>query len=200
MGGVLSRNDKGPDVGTLQQQLNCLGPTRLPRLDIDQGYGVLTMARVMEFQKQQGLSVDGAVGPNTAKKLSGKPTTCDKSDAPAGRCILVDLYGMKLTAFKDGKAELNISPIIGGRPKFPSHRGVFQMTSRRLRHHTSSAFPKPHDNMQFALFYNGGEAIHQGSPTTQSHACIHVAPGAAEHVFNWAGKEDVVVIIAKDAP
>src|SRR5438874_2534877 len=62
---LLHLHSKGPSVGDLQKRLNCSNPTRLPRLRTDQEYGVLTMARVMEFQFLKGLEVDGAAGAGT---------------------------------------------------------------------------------------------------------------------------------------
>jgi len=188
------------DVEDLQRRLNCFNPTRLPRLNPDRKYGVLTMARVMEFQFQQGLGVDGIAGPNTLGRLSGGPSNCPVPVPAQGRCIVVDLINGKLIAFKNGTAELRISPIAGGSASDPSDRGVFPMSSRRLRHHTSSQFPIPPGNMDFSLFYNGGEAIHQGPPTVPSHGCIHVGPPFAQQVFNWAGQFDVLVIVVKLRP
>jgi hypothetical protein len=158
------------------------------------------MARVMEFQYQQGLATDGAVGLDTLRALQGTPTSCINAAVPQGRCILVDLIDHRLFAFLNGTAQLKISPIRGGRVGHPSHRGVFQMSSRRLRHHTSTEYPFPPGNMDFALFYNGSEAIHQGPPTVPSHGCIHVGPPSAENLFNWAGQYDIIVIVVKLTP
>ena len=197
MARMLTLNTKGPDVADLQSRLNCRSPTRLPRLSEDKDYGVRTMARVMEFQFRQGLSVDGAVGPKTAAVVSAGPATCTQPTPPKGRCILVDLINRRLLAFDDGAERLRVTPIMGGDVADPSTRGVFQMSSRRLRHHTSGKFPFPPDNMQFALFYNLGEAIHLGPPNEPSHGCIHVGSPHAEHVFSFAGLHDVLVIVVK---
>jgi hypothetical protein len=196
----LSHGMNLPEVEDLQRRLNCSNPTRLPRLAPNPDYDVLTMARVMEFQFRQGLAVDGVAGPKTLSRLSRSPNNCP-SQAPAkGQCILVDLINGELIAFRDGTADLRTSPIKGGSATDPSTRGVFPMTSRRLRHHTSNEFPIPPGNMDFSLFYHGGEAIHQGPGSLESHGCIHVNPPDAEGVFNWAGTHDVLVIVAKLSP
>ena len=191
---------KGSDVENLQRQLNCCDPTRLPRSTPDGGYGVLTMARVMEFQSQQGLGTDGVAGSGTFAKLSGTPTTCPSAAAPKGRCIVVDLINRKLFAFLNGSLTMTSSPIHGGSTQDPSHRGVFVMSNRRLRNHTSSRFPTPVGNMNFAMFYNGGEAIHQGAGDRPSHGCIHVNPPDAERLFNWVAGNDIIVIVVKLTP
>ena len=78
----------GPEVEDLQRRLNGRSPTRLPRLNPDRQYGVLTMARVMEFQFQQSLKVDGTAGPKTFGKLPAAPARSSTPTPPQGRCIL----------------------------------------------------------------------------------------------------------------
>jgi peptidoglycan hydrolase-like protein with peptidoglycan-binding domain len=198
MSRILKIDTRGPDVGDLQRRLNCQTPTRLPRLKPDNHYGVRTMARVMEFQFLRSLTIDGAAGSITLGKLSGGSTVCPNASPPSLRCILVDLINNRLFAFNNGIQQLLIKPIRGGSATDPSTRGVFQMSNRRLRHHTSAEFPDPPDNMQFALFYHKGEAIHMGPPNEPSHGCIHVGEPDAEQVFNFAGpNNDVLVIVVK---
>jgi lipoprotein-anchoring transpeptidase ErfK/SrfK len=108
----------------------------------------------------------------------------------------VDLIDERLRAFENGLTKLDFHPIKGGAPSDPSTRGVFKVF-KRLRHHTSSKFPIPPGNMDFALFFHGAEAIHQGPPTIPSHGCIHVEPSQAERLFNWAGNADIMVIVLK---
>ena len=197
MSGILKFGLTGQDVMDLQRRLNCHSPTKIPLLVTDSNFGVFTMARVMEFQSQQRLSVDGVCGLNTFGRLLGGPTTCSIPANPLGRCILVDLIKRRLFAFLNGVEELRITPIHGGSQSSPSTRGVFPMLPRRLRHYTSSTYTRPPGNMDFSLFYTGVEAIHQGPPNVPSHGCIHVGPPHAERLFNWAGSQDVLVIIVK---
>ena len=55
----------GPPVRSLQGSLNRLAPTGLPRLAEDGAFGLRTLGRVMEFQRQNDLAADGIVGPFT---------------------------------------------------------------------------------------------------------------------------------------
>jgi hypothetical protein len=191
----LQHGDSGPIVQQIQTALNFAGPTRLPRLPIDGQFGALTVARVMEFQFRNNLSTDGVVGPLTNAKLpQDGPGDGRQPDPSQGRSIFVDLYDGELTAYEDGNTALHISPISGGRPGFRSTPGAFQVTSRRLRRHSSSEFPGK-DNMDFSLFYHGGEALHQGNPAVQSHGCIHVPAPHAEELFDWAGSTNILVIV-----
>lgn len=184
----------GPGVIKIQQQLNVASTTRLPRLNTDGAYGALTMGRVMEFQSQEKIGIDGAVGPETQRVLDAEKPV---SAAPSGFCILVDLINNRLRAFQHGGLALDFKPIHGGSATDPSTRGVFKVF-RRERFHTSSKFPIPPGNMDFALFYHGAEALHQGPPTVPSHGCIHVEPSQAEKLFNWAkASRDIMVIVLK---
>lgn len=183
----------GEEVKGLQKQLNEVSTTRLPRLALDTMFDPITMARVMEFQHQMGVSTDGVVGPITGRKLRnhrGRPS------APLGRVVVVDLINDRLRAFENGAQKFDFRPIKGGSLTDPSTRGVFKVY-RRLRNHTSSQYPIPPGNMDFSLFYHRGEALHQGPPTEPSHGCIHVKPSEAAQLFYWAGQVDLMVIVMK---
>lgn len=64
----LKNKSQGPAVGTLQKFLNIYKNTSNK---VDNDYGVSTVTAVKNFQKAQGLTVDGEAGPNTYKKMIG---------------------------------------------------------------------------------------------------------------------------------
>ena len=66
----LKRGDKGPAVTKLQKQLIELG--YLSSGDDDGKYGPKTAMAVMKFQQDNGLYVDGVVGPKTQVKINEK--------------------------------------------------------------------------------------------------------------------------------
>jgi len=196
-GGDLCINTSGNDVQQLQERLNSLDPTRLPRLNSNGRFDVPTKARAMEYQFLQGLVVDGVVGPKTWARLAKAAAAHRTGGTPRGKCILVDLIHSTLISYSSGQPVMTVSPVHGGSPDHPSHAGVFPMSSRRLRQHTSSSYPIPPGNMNFSLFYNGPEALHQGPGSVSSKGCIHVNAPYAEQLFNWAGADDVLVIVVK---
>ena len=70
---ILSIGSRGPEVVTLQQELNRqLYPS--PRLATDGAFGRLTRDAVRAFQRNSGLVIDGLVGPMTRAAL-GMPDT-----------------------------------------------------------------------------------------------------------------------------
>ncbi len=75
----LSSGCTGTDVKNLQLALNSQPPSDLPPLAPDGIFGPKTLARVKEYQANNGLAADGIVGPKTFAALSGaglKPRSC----------------------------------------------------------------------------------------------------------------------------
>ncbi len=68
MGRLIRQGSKGADVRAIQDVLN-FHIRRLTPLDVDGDFGPLTHARLVDFQKSNGLKPDGIVGPNTMGKL-----------------------------------------------------------------------------------------------------------------------------------
>jgi len=62
----LKNKSQGPAVGTLQKFLNIYNNTSNK---MDNDYGVSTETAVKNFQKAQGLTVDGEAGPSTFLKM-----------------------------------------------------------------------------------------------------------------------------------
>lgn len=63
---ILRKGSRGADVKALQSALNATG---LYALDVDGDFGSLTEAAVKDYQKRNGLDVDGLVGSYTRKML-----------------------------------------------------------------------------------------------------------------------------------
>ena len=65
---TLQKGSFGDDVRRVQQVLNRVIPVA-PQLVVDGNFGSKTQARVIEFQKKNGLAADGIVGPKTSTAL-----------------------------------------------------------------------------------------------------------------------------------
>jgi peptidoglycan hydrolase-like protein with peptidoglycan-binding domain len=101
---TLKHGDSGLSVEQLQAALNLADLTRLPRLTVDGQFNGFTVARVMEFQSLNGLTVDGVVGPQTNGRLPQAASENQQSSSPPiGRSILADLYGRVLNAYDTRK-------------------------------------------------------------------------------------------------
>ena len=82
---LLIRGSVGPEVREMQNDLNRVGVT----VDVDGIYGHTTEQAVRTFQASNGLTVDGAAGPNTQQKLAEciaalpEPAADPAADPPA---------------------------------------------------------------------------------------------------------------------
>jgi mannan endo-1,4-beta-mannosidase len=92
---TLIEGSTGDDVSYLQERLNSLPPTLLPPLVVDGDFTAQTKERVEEFQSNNGLMVDGNVGPFTWTKLLGHATTTSSGFFVLGR-YLYDRLGVKV--------------------------------------------------------------------------------------------------------
>ena len=72
----------GETVKQLQQALNQVGYS----LDVDGGFGEKTRAAVLDYQRKNGLRVDGVAGSETMGSLLARLTRLPQAPAPAVRC------------------------------------------------------------------------------------------------------------------
>lgn len=127
---MLTYPSQGTDVQTLQTRLNEKPPTKLPKLVVDGIFGLKTLARVKEFQTNQGLVSDGIVGPKTWEKLLEQnqvivpPYTdfiCGTADSNNGS--IASFIQQQFVAFRQSSAaptvRMGFAPrrsIVGGAP------------------------------------------------------------------------------------
>jgi peptidoglycan hydrolase-like protein with peptidoglycan-binding domain len=79
----LQTGDTGPDVTSIQKILVAKGLLKMPKGEGFGYFGGLTKAAVMAFQKSQGISRTGVVGPKTRAALLFGSTSTNSSVAPA---------------------------------------------------------------------------------------------------------------------
>ena len=84
---VLRRGMNGPSIAQVQERLNELGAN--PRLATDGNFGPLTEAAVIAFQRANGLTADGVVGPNTWNALFSR-NPIPPGPPPSSRTIVID--------------------------------------------------------------------------------------------------------------
>jgi hypothetical protein len=102
---TLTIGSTGAAVKTLQSRLNFHLPTNLAMLSVDGLFGPKTLARVKEFQNNNGLTVDGIAGPKTWGKLppfdeaSAPPLTgCDCATCDPKNAEFVAMLGVQFAA------------------------------------------------------------------------------------------------------
>lgn len=99
--GLLRRGSSGPAVADLQTQLAALGYAPGP---IDGQYGPLTEASVRRFQADHGCAVDGIVGNETRRALSGAVP------APSGGLLAQGSQGPEVARLQTALRDAGFDP------------------------------------------------------------------------------------------
>lgn len=120
------------EVGTIQQTLNSRGFAAGP---VDNIYGPSTASAVRNFQVQNGLLVDGVVGPNTATAMGlSAGISCGTSTPPVSGTsytVTASALNVRATASTAGQVittlprgtQVNVSSVQGGWAKLAGQAG-----------------------------------------------------------------------------
>ncbi|MBI3943383.1 MAG: cellulase family glycosylhydrolase [Chloroflexi bacterium] len=92
---TLRPGDTGPDMVLLQSTLNVRPSSALPPLVVDGYYGPITLARVKEFERHNGLRASSIVGPVVWRKLLQEAPAPKQTFYVQGR-YLFDKLGNKV--------------------------------------------------------------------------------------------------------
>ena len=194
----LRRGDHGTLVSVAQQRLRWLGYD-ISRAEItSKEFGPTTQGAVKAFQvkfwQPTGKSLTKSSW-NELQARAGKvgvlPDACTEV---ASICISTD---QKLVRWvEDGKVLLTTDARFGG-SGFSTGTGSFRVT-RKSRDHVSSLYRTA---MPFALFFNGGQAVHYSAYFKRdgyygaSHGCVNIRDIAkAEWLFDRANVGDRVYV------
>lgn len=210
---ILAQGATGSKVRELQARLKQLG---LWTGDVTPTYGATTTAAVRVFQGKRSLTVTGEVDRGTWSKLTSltrTPTvyelnnTTPEAAAAAqaagldprclvGRVLCASKKARKLYWVIDGVVQLTLDARFG-KPEFPSDNGLFHVYAKD-RDAYSNKYDAP---MPFALYYNGGEAVHYSSGFAAqgwnggSHGCVNIRDKARmSWLFDQARVGDTVVV------
>ncbi|HEX2704232.1 MAG TPA: L,D-transpeptidase family protein [Candidatus Lustribacter sp.] len=209
---ILKKGSTGDKVRELQARLKQIGwwsggifPT----------YGPRTTAAVKGFQGKRRFPVTGEVDQRTWDRIvsmTHKPTKAEltyvvpepipgvKGLDPrcmTGRAICASKTTRQVVWVVDGRVVLRFSARFG-RSSLPTSNGVFHVYWKS-RDHWSTKYDAP---MPFALFFNGGQAVHYspefasiGYGGVGSHGCVNLRDrSGAESLFDLVRVSDAVVV------
>jgi peptidoglycan hydrolase-like protein with peptidoglycan-binding domain len=153
-------------------------------------YGEVTRGAIIAFQHQNGLALDGNLGPQTWKALE-KADLADKKDPQAYSYVSASLYlPQSLSVWVAGKTVLS-SPVNGGVASAPTPLGTFPVYERLTSTTMSGTNPDgshySDPGVPWVNYFSGGSAVHgfprasYGSP--QSVGCLELPISTAEQVF-----------------
>jgi hypothetical protein len=141
----------------------------------------LTAASLAVLGGAAGLLV---LGTGTASAATAPPCA-----ATARACV--DLATQQGWLMDNGAVTYGPVPLRSGRPSAPTDPGTFHVTYKDL-HHVSSIY---HQAMPYAVFFNGGDAFHEGSLRVSSHGCVHLSRSAAETFYDTLSVGDEVDVV-----
>jgi peptidoglycan hydrolase-like protein with peptidoglycan-binding domain len=206
---VLTVNDHGKAVRVLQVRLQRVGVRDIPTTG---QYGRETVAQVKKFQRMAGFHRTGVVDQATMAELVRRTGTVDQLDLASGadrpygarlpasclhgKVICVDKRARSVRWVVDGKVKLRLDARFGA-DETPTREGVYAIT-RKSRDHVSTLY---HTSMPFALFFDGGQAVHYSPDFAArgyngaSHGCVNIRDHAhMEWLFDHAQVGDRVVV------
>ena len=197
---LLGRGDEGPAVAELQRRLETLrfwvGP-------VDGVYGWLTEQAVYAFQKANGLSIDGRVGPQTRAALASPVELSPRSQA--GRVTEIDKTRQLLYSVVDGELQWVFHTSTGTELPYQHPDGYTAMADTPPGRHTVyyqvDGWQDGRLGPMFRpkYFHHDGIALHGYHaipPQPASHGCARVTFDAID--FIWANDlmpiESVVLV------
>jgi hypothetical protein len=133
--------------------------------------------------------VAGAAGWLFVGAGQASAATAPPCSAAARACV--DLSTQQGWLMDNGTVTYGPVRLRSGRPSMPTAPGVFHV-SYKDKNHVSSIY---HVAMPYAVFFNGGDAFHQGSLAESSHGCVHLTRGAAETFYADLSVGDEVEVV-----
>jgi lipoprotein-anchoring transpeptidase ErfK/SrfK len=118
-------------------------------------------------------------------------TTTSMPCSPAARAC-VDLTTQQAWLAHDGVVDFGPVPVRSGESGAPTDPGTFHVTWKDL-HHKSKAFHNA--PMPFSVFFNGGDALHEGSLSVPSHGCVHLSYSSARTFYDTLRVGDEVQVV-----
>ncbi|MGH3415362.1 MAG: L,D-transpeptidase [Actinocrinis sp.] len=149
---------------------------------------------------------------STAAKPSPKPTTAKPSTraaapsqgqdvaakAPKGVpcsarvAACVSLSKQEAWFMRDGKVVRGPVKVATGRSGHATELGTFHVYRKNRMWYSTIYNNAP---MPYSVFFDGGEAFHEGSVYVRSHGCVHLSAATAEWVYSFLHIGDPVQVV-----
>ena len=125
----------------------------------------------------------------TGTEASAAPTG---SPCSAAAVACVDLSSQQAWLMRGGTVTYGPVPVATGKASAPTAPGTFHVTWKDLHHRSSEFHNAP---MPYSVFFNGGDAFHEGSVTVRSNGCVHLTQPAAQTFYNTLHVGDEVQVV-----
>jgi hypothetical protein len=140
------------------------------------------------------LAAIGVAAAGSAALMLTAPAQADAAQATpcaAAARACVDLATQQAWLMTNGVVDYGPVTVRTGRSSAPTDPGTFRVTFKDL-HHVSSIF---HVAMPYSVFFNGGDAFHEGSLAVSSHGCVHLSRTSAVTFFDTLHVGDEVQVV-----
>lgn len=185
---LLSSGSVGEDVKKLQARLNEIYPD--PPVAVDGNFGPITRHQVINYQRDQGLGVDGVVGPKTWMSLFG--------EALPGQPELPEIEGQDPSYLKWALGKVGVIEVPGSGDN-PEIVGWLKLTDvPKSMWHDATAWCASFETAMFDL--NGVDAIHSARAVDWLEFGYKVATPVrgAVVVFDWGNGGHHVATVLRD--
>jgi lipoprotein-anchoring transpeptidase ErfK/SrfK len=104
----------------------------------------------------------------------------------------IDLSRQLAWFVRDGKVVRGPVRVATGRSGYGTEVGTFHVYRKNLMWYSTIYNNAP---MPYSVFFDGGEAFHEGSVYVRSHGCVHLSAANAAWVFNFLHIGDEVQVV-----
>jgi peptidoglycan hydrolase-like protein with peptidoglycan-binding domain len=178
-------------------------PSSLTSLWVEGYENVITKGAVMNFENQNGLTVDGVAGPEVWTSLLSDVAT-NKVDTDAYTYVFVSKQLPEaLTLFENGSPVIVNTPVNTGAPGADTVDGTYpvfeHVVSSRMQGTNPDGSTYDDPAVPWASFFNGGDALHgfvratYGSP--QSNGCVEMPVAVAAQVWPLSPIGTLVTVV-----
>jgi lipoprotein-anchoring transpeptidase ErfK/SrfK len=141
------------------------------------------------------MAVLGAAAVGSAAWMVASPatasaaTTATPCSAAARACV--DLSTQQAWLQDNGTVTYGPVTVKTGSTSYPTDPGTFHV-SYKDKDHVSSVYDAP---MPYSVFFNGGDAFHEGPLDESSHGCVHLSLTSAETFYDTLQPGDEVQVV-----
>jgi hypothetical protein len=175
----------GPSVpGLLAAQRRLVSLGFLLPSDADGIQGPQTQTAVLAFQKWEGLTRDGVLGPQTMGRLqtATRPTPVTRGGPGKRAEVLID---RQVVLAIDNNRVVRVIPVSTGKPSTPTPTGNFKVYAKYPKW-WSTPFQ---EWLLWAVPFNGGVAFHyfpDVPPYAASHGCVRQMATTAKWLYDFS--------------
>jgi lipoprotein-anchoring transpeptidase ErfK/SrfK len=139
-------------------------------------------------------SITPSTTPSTRAAIPGQVSAKAPAGVPcsAAAVACVSLSRQLAWFMRGGKVVRGPIRVATGRAGYGTEVGTFRVYRKNRMWYSTIYNNAP---MPYSVFFDGGEAFHQGSVYVRSHGCVHVSAGNAAWVYNFLHIGDRVQVV-----